>query len=68
MGYFQHKHKNIEDAGILKNCKHCGDEFQMSSGNQKYCKDPACRDERWINSMSEKQWQKRINNNLKIEK
>ena len=62
MGYFQHKHRNIEDAGILKNCKYCGQKFQMSSGNQKNCKDPSCRDDRWINGMSETQWQKRINN------
>lgn len=56
MGYFQHKHSNISEAGILKNCIHCGQEFEMDSGNQKYCKDPACRDERWINGMSKRQY------------
>lgn len=56
MGYFQHKHSNISEAGIVKKCVYCGEEFEMVSGNQRNCKDPACRDERWINGMTKRQY------------
>ncbi len=56
MGYFQHKWHNISEAGIIKTCLWCKGEFEMDSGNQKYCKDPECRDSRWIMNMTEKQY------------
>lgn len=61
MGYFQHKHENISEAGILKNCIWCNEEFEMDSGNQKYCKNPACRDDRWIANMTKRQYIKHTN-------
>lgn len=49
MGYFQHKHSSIADAGIIKKCKNCNQEIELRSGNQKYChrdENPQCDDDR----------------------
>lgn len=57
MGYFQHKHKNLKDASILKKCKHCGEEFEMRSGNQKYCHpqdNPECESDRHFQKLWDK--------------
>lgn len=57
MGYFQHKHNSLADAGILKKCLHCGEEFEMRSGNQKYCHpqdNPECESDRHFESLWKK--------------
>ena len=57
MGYFQKKYRSIEEAGIIKKCLHCGQEFEMRSSNQKYCHrqdNPECDDDRYFKKLWEK--------------